>query len=176
MKIKLDISKLKIKVLGDGDLDEIMAVQEETFEELKDSDILRRNTKETFAVCFTEPSIAYGLYNEEEMVAFGMLYCAGDSSENLALSLDEKIDIYSVANLKVVIVRPKYRGNGLQKYLIEILEKHATENGYTTVMATVAPTNNFSMDNFIACGYKHVKTLKKYGGLERALLIKPLKK
>ncbi len=172
--MKISYDEITIKELGYDNLDELMDVQEETFASLEDASSLRRNTKETFAVCFAKPSVAYGVYYNGEMIAFGMLYCAGDTDENLGLSLDEKVDLSKVANVKITVVRPNYRGNGLQRYLIKILEEHAKENGYTICMATAAPDNKYSMDNFYLSGYKCVKVLKKYGGLERALLYKEI--
>ncbi len=172
MKIKVREEELKIKTLTEDDIPEIMDVQEEAFSVMENSANLRRNTKETFSVCFESPSIAYGVYHGEKMIAFGMLYCAGLDSENLAHSLDEKVDLMTVANVKVIIVRPDFRGNGLQRYVIRKLEEHAVNNGYKILMATVAPDNEYSMSNFTALGYKCVKVLRKYGGLERALLYK----
>lgn len=174
MKTALDIQKLEIKVLSDSDLDEIIRIQEEAFSVMENSATLRRNTKETFAVCFDEPSIAYGVMYEGRMIAFGMLYCAGEDHENLAYSLDntDDYDLNKVANVKVIIVRPQFRGNGLQKYLIALLEKHAIDNGYKTLLCTVSPDNQYSMNNFVQSGYEPVKTLNKYGGLARVLLIK----
>lgn len=174
MKNILDIRKLEIKKLSNVDLDEIMQIQEEAFSVMENSATLRRNTKETFAVCFDEPSIAYGVMYNGQMIAFGMLYCAGKDQENLAYSLDntDDYDLSKVANVKVIIVRPDYRGNGLQRYLISLLEKHAIDNGYKTLLCTVSPENQYSMNNFVQSGYEAVKTLNKYGGLARVLLIK----
>lgn len=174
MKTIIDIGELAIRTLSNDDLDEIMQIQEEAFSVMENSATLRRNTKETFAVCFKQPSIAYGVMYKGEMIAFGMLYCAGKDAENLAYSLDntDEYELDRVANVKVIIVRPQYRGNGLQRYLISLLEKHAVDNGYKTLLCTVSPENAYSMNNFIQSGYEPVKTLNKYGGLARVLLIK----
>ncbi len=170
--MKILLSDITLKQLGEADLPEIMDVQEQTFAALEDSNTLRRNTPETFAVCFEKPSVAYGVMYQGQMIAFGMLYCAGENDENLGKSLDTPVDLSKVANVKVIIVRPAFRGNGLQKYLIAKLEQHAKANGYTIFMATAAPDNKYSMDNFLSSGYTCVKVLKKYGGLQRALLYK----
>ncbi len=172
MKTSVNKSDLTVKVLSMDDIQDILDIQEEAFCAMQDSANLRRNTPETFGVCFEEPSVALGVYHEEKMIAFGMLYCAGEDEENLGRSLDTPIDLMSVANVKVIIVRPAYRGNGLQRYLISLLESHAVKNGYKVLMATVSPDNEYSMNNFLALGYKCVKVLKKYGGLQRALLYK----
>ncbi len=170
--MKIAKEDLTIKVLSIQDIDDILDIQEEAFSVMQDSANLRRNTVETFSVCFESPSVALGAYDGDKMVAFGMLYCAGMDAENLGYSLDTPIDLETVANVKVIIVRPDYRGNGLQRYLISKLEEHAIANGYKVLMATVAPDNEYSLNNFLALDYKVVKILKKYGGLERALLYK----
>lgn len=173
MKTKISYDEVKLTVLSFDDIDTVMAIQEEAFAAMDDDRLLRRNTKETFSVCFESPSIAYGVKHNDKIVAFGMLYCAADTDENLAKGLDDvSIDLHKVANVKVIIVLPQYRGNGLQCYLINKLEEHAKKCGMKTLMATVSPLNNYSLDNFIACGYNKVKTVNKYGGLSRVLLRK----
>ncbi len=170
--MKISKENLTIKKLTIADIDDILDIQEEAFSAMQDSSNLRRNTVETFSVCFSEPSVALGVYDGDKMIAFGMLYVAGMDQENLGYSLETPIDLMTVANVKVIIVRPAYRGNGLQRYIITKLEEHAIANGYKVLMATVAPDNEYSMNNFLALGYECVRVLKKYGGLERALLYK----
>ena len=139
-----------------------------------DTDFLRRNTVETFTPCFADPSVVLGVFDGERMIAFGILYVAGDTKENLARDLDEVENILENANVKLVIVRPDYRGNGLQYLLIQRLEEYARESGFKWLSTTVSPTNPWSLDNCKKCGFTQRKILQKYGGLTRILLAKEI--
>lgn len=174
--MKIDTSVLKIKKLDISSIPALLDIQEEAFEYANgDTDFLRRNTVETFTPCFDDPSVVLGVFHEENMIAFGILYCAGETEENLAKDIDEVEDLTDNANLKLTIVRPDYRGNGLQRLLILELEKYAKESGFTYLSTTVSPGNPWSLNNCKKCGYTEVKILQKYGGLTRVLLAKKIK-
>ncbi len=173
--MKIDLSSVSFKALTPDFIPELLEIQEETFAAAVGStDFLRRNTAETFGVCFPAPSLVLGAYYEGKMIAFGILHAAGTTSENLAKDLDEVEDITENANVKLTIVRPVYRGNGLQRALITRLEEHARSCGFKWLSSTVSPENPWSRNNLAACGFTVAKVLKKYGGLERYLFVKKI--
>lgn len=175
MFMKKDLSAFEFKKLSIESVPLLLEVQEEAFEYAKgNTDFLRRNTYETLAVCFEGQSEVLGAFDGDTLVAFGILYVAGEGKENLAYDVDEIVDINTSANVKLIIVRPDYRGNGLQRALVAKLENTAKKAGFEWLCATVAPTNNWSYDNFIKSGFALCKILTKYGGLTRALLVKKI--
>ena len=71
----------------------------------------------------------------------------------------------------VVVSDPTRRGYGLQKAFIDCCLEEARKGGADTVLATVSPSNQYSLDNFLKKGFKVSKSgLSKYGGLDRSLL------
>ena len=173
--MKIDLNKITFEKLQKDSIETLLEIQEETFEYAKgDSDFLRRNTYETLEVCFNHPSLVLGAFYQDKMIAFGILYVAGNTKENLALDLDEVADVTQNANVKLVIVRPEFRGNGLQATIITKLEEHAKENGFTWLSSTVSPANPWSMNNLLKCGFNQAKILQKYGGLTRILYAKKI--
>lgn len=176
--MKLDQSKIIYKALGIEVIPQLLEMQEETFKVAEengvDPDFLRRNTYETLAVCFDAPSLVLGAYYEEALIAFGILYVAGKTEENLAKDIDGVDDVTENANVKLTIVRPQYRGNSLQYNLITKLEEHARSCGFTWLSSTVSPVNPWSQNNLQRCGFTVHKILKKYGGLERILFVKKI--
>ena len=74
--------------------------------------------------------------------------------------------------MKLIIVSPEYRGNGLQGKLMARLEAVAVEKGKKLICATVSPLNSFSCNNFIKSGYAFHSTKEKYGGLLRSIYVK----
>ena len=174
--MKIDISKVTYEKIGINVIPILLAIQEETFEHAKDvnPDFLRRNTYDTLAVCFEEPSLVLGAYYENELIAFGILYSAGKTEENLAKDIDFVSDVTENANVKLTIVRPNFRGNGLQASIITKLEEHARSCGFKYLSSTVSPFNPWSQANLKKCGFEVHKILKKYGGLERILFVKEI--
>ena len=72
----------------------------------------------------------------------------------------------------VVVSDPAWRGNGIQRQFIDLAIMKAREAGAKAILATVSPTNSFSLDNFLKKGFTVLKSgMNKYGGLERSLLI-----
>ena len=173
--MKIDVTKISYKQLTPDYIPELLEIQEETFAHATgSSDFLRRNTTETLSVCFPAPSLVLGAYYEGQMIAFGILHAAGTTSENLAKDIDEVEDVTENANVKLIIVRPDYRGNGLQRTMITKLGEHAKECGFKWLSSTVSPENPWSKNNLEACGFTLNKVLKKYGGLERYLFVKKI--
>ena len=171
--MKINKNEFVYKPLGIDSIPALLELQEDAFAHAGDStDFLRRNTYETLAPCFDGDSLVLGVYHGDLLVAFGILYCAGDTKENLAHDLDEVTDITENANVKLVIVRYEYRGNGLQKELIARLCTHAEKQGYKWLSSTVSPENPWSMNNLLANGFTEAKVLVKYGGLKRILYAK----
>ena len=176
--MKLEQSKIIYKPLGKESIPQLLEIQEETFKFAEannvDPDFLRRNTYETLAVCFGEGSLVLGAYYENELIAFGILYYAGKTEENLAKDIDDVCDITTNANVKLTIVRPNYRGNSLQYQLISWLEEFAKNEGFIWLSSTVSPANPWSQANLKRCGFTVHKVLKKYGGMERILFVKKI--
>jgi len=161
---------------GADQLDTICDVQEETFALLEDNRLLRRNSRNALAACLEDPNVTIGVFNGEEMAAFGVLYRAGDSEDNLGCLLGlSGSALERTAAVKLTIVRPAYRGYGLQRRLIELLEQEAEQLGIERLCATASPANIHSIRNFTTAGYDRCGRVTVYGGLERELFYKKLK-
>ena len=160
-----DNREITFRVLEKDSVPLLLDLQEEAFAVLDDPDLLRRNTAETFRVCFNEKSLVLAVYRGKEIAGFGILYAAGKDGENLAYSLESCDDVENYVNVKLTIVRPAFRGQGLQRLLIDKLKG---------AFATVSPKNNYSSSNLTKCGFEAVRTLVKYGGMKRILFYKKL--
>jgi len=161
---------------GAEHLDTICDIQEETFALLEDERLLRRNSREVLASCLEAPHVTMGVFCGQEMAAFGVLYRAGQSKDNLGTLLGLSGEaLERTAAVKLTIVRPAYRGHGLQRKLISLLEDEALALGIERLCATASPANIHSVRNFIAEGYDRCGRVTVYGGLERELFYKKLK-
>ena len=77
------------------------------------------------------------------------------------------------ANADSAIVHPDYRGNGLQRKLLEVALT-LLRPGIVGIGATVSPENQYSLNNALASGFEIVCRREMYGGYDRYLLAKAL--
>lgn len=166
--------KFEIRRLDVSCIPNMLAIQEEVIAALPDPDILRRNTFDTLEVCFHSPSLVLGAIYNDAIVGFGILYIAGDDKENLAYSLDTHGDLSEYGNVKLVIVKDEFRGNGLQRIFVARFEEYAKRIGIKYLLSTVSPVNSYSSKNLELSGFKVIKRLKKYGNKDRLLYYKDI--
>ena len=154
-----------------SDLQAIIDLNEAIYAALPDKSVLRHNSPEMIASCLEEPNVTLGMWDCNMLVAIGMLYVPQCLEEDHFHDLDLQGD-YKSANQKLFLVRESYRGQGLQRRLIQEVEKVAIARGFNLLCTTVAPNNDFSINNFLKEGYVYAKTEEKYGGLVRNLYYK----
>ena len=164
---------MQLRQCQPADLQVIIDLNEAIYAALPDKSVLRHNSPEMIASCLEEPNVTLGVWDGELLVAIGMLYVPQCIEEDHFHDLDLQGD-YKSANQKLFLVRDRYRGLGLQRRLIREVEKTAIARGYNLLCTTVAPNNNFSINNFLKEGYVYAKTEMKYGGLVRNLYYKVL--
>lgn len=156
-----------------SDLQSVIDLNEAIYSALPDKSILRHNSPEMIASCIEEPNVTLGIWEGDMLIAIGMLYVPQCIEEDHFHDLGLEGE-YKSANQKLFLVREGYRGLGLQRKLIREVEKIATARGYNLLCTTVAPNNEFSINNFLKEGYVYAKTEEKYGGLMRNLYYKVL--
>ena len=98
----------------------------------------------------------------------------GRSAHNYAAFMDvPRTECEHCANADSAIVHADFRGNGLQRLMLEaalpLFPKKITHIG-----ATVSPQNQYSLHNALASGFAIVSRREMYGGHDRYLLAKEL--
>ncbi len=170
----IDESRLFIRPLTGADLDAVMELQDVTISGLKDKTILRKNSPEIFAQALSERNIALGVFVENDLIAIGIAVDPVPPETDLRVNLD-KFSVDKAMDLKLIIVKEEYRGNGLQRKLIRLLEEEALSRGFTHFCTSVSPDNPHSFNNFLAMGYEFDHQEELYGGLLRNIYVKELK-
>ena len=108
-----------------------------------------------------------------EIAGFFLIHIPGLTEKNLGRSLGLPAEeLPAVAHMDSAAVLPAYRGNGLQARLLREAERRLAGGPYSIWMSTVHPDNCYSLANMLAQGYRVAATMKKYGGLDRHILIK----
>lgn len=78
-------------------------------------------------------------------------------------------ELLQVVNMDTAVVHPEYRGQGLQKHLMQCAEKELSKTGKHILMCTVHPDNSFSLHNVLSQGYAIQKTTAMYGSVRHVL-------
>lgn len=168
------------KEINDLYLNEIYDLQMSVFQEGYDESLLRYNSKEMLKEVLIKNSYTLGVFHNGQLIAIGILqyYQAllKDAELNILLK-NKKFDRYFT--VKLIIVKKGYRGFGLQRRMLDKMVEHIIQNierdKKILFLATVSPKNKYSLNNFIACGYKILALKKMYGGYDRFLVYKEVK-
>lgn len=168
--------KFTHRILFPTFIDDVMSLQNDAFRLIKDNEILRANDYDAIYDCLKN-HYTIGVFDSNNVLAgFGVLFFPKDSNENLAHYAHKNITNYSIfANVKLVIVHPKYRGLKLQQKIVSILEHEAKAKGIKELFCTISPKNSHSLDNMTHCGYKILTLIEnKYGNYSRYILQKAI--
>ncbi len=169
-------------ISGNEYADQINQIQKET---VVQSDkihkgMLRANTEEMISSCLNPPHDTVGVFHNNELVGFGILYDPNvDLNESIKKELDltiEKaiadIDDQDIMHIKLVIIKDEHRGHHLQYHVNKELERLAKEKGKKLLLTTVSPYNVPSVKNTFKSGFTYKKTVKKYDGAIRLIYAK----
>ena len=112
---------------------------------------------------------------KSEMAAVFIARTTDLAEENLGeyLRLTSE-EMERVAHMEIAMVRKAYRGQGVQKRMMEVAEQCLKEQGYHYLMGTAHPENVYSVNNFKKLGYEIVAEDLKYGGLPRYIFCKEI--
>lgn len=180
--------QLKIKTLNEGivtctistlkeeHLDQIISLQEEVVKTIENKDFYFKTEDSEFKEIITnEENICLGYFNERnELIAYG-IFVKPSPLKNYALDINLEEELLPlVGHIDSTIVHPNYRGNALQKYLIEAIEEKIDRSKFSVLCSTVHPENKASLKTSLKLGYKIKGEKEKYGGLRRYILMKEI--
>ena len=146
-------------------LDAVLALEQEVLDNLERPDLLRRNTLDMWHKCLQPPHLCLGAWVGEELAGFAVLYVPqpGDGEDLSVLLTKVDAAAHTSANFKICIVRPQWRGRGLQVLLGKHLGREARARGIDLLCATASPYNKPSVHSLLALGYQADHILTKYG-------------
>ncbi len=114
----------------------------------------------------------YGAFLKDKMIAWVFLSVSNRMKE--LKSFIPNIE-GNCADIDGIIVLPEYRGNNLQKVLVNYLEKRARELGIRNIVAEVTFGNEYSLRNLQSLGYEIKNWYQKDKNIKRHILLKRLK-
>lgn len=123
---------------------------------------------------YVRKDLCIGAWQGSRLGGYLIVRFCGQSEHNYAAFMDvPRTEWEHWANADSVIVHPDWRGNGLQRILLEDALP-LLRPGIVGIGATVSPGNPYSLNNAKASGFEIVSRREMYGGHDRYLLAKHL--
>ncbi|MDI9370551.1 MAG: hypothetical protein GX181_00075 [Synergistaceae bacterium] len=160
--------------LAEDDIEEAVEFHKRISDQIGDADIFCEDN--TIAESVMGEGLAIGVYAEGRIIALrSVSYVKGDLEDAVEdLKLDpEEID--NVAVMDFCVTDKAFRGNYIQFFTYLHIESLMYPNRYH-LYTTVSPRNVFSLRNVLKCGFIAVDFKKKYGGHNRFVLYKNLRR
>jgi len=164
---------IRLRRCGPADAAAFFALQNEVRAAMPHPEQFVPDTLENITAYLRE-DLCIGAYDGERLGAYFILRYCGRSAHNYAAFLGVPREEWEHwANADSAIVHADFRGNGLQRLMLEaalpLFPKKITHIG-----ATVSPQNQYSLHNALASGFAIVSRREMYGGHDRYLLAKDL--
>ncbi|MDR9417142.1 MAG: hypothetical protein RI564_12725 [Gracilimonas sp.] len=161
----------EMKILREDQLDLLMDLQQEVFEEINDEEIFQLTTREEYRVRIREKGRIIGVFAENELVAFLATYFPGESADNLGRDVGiREQELGQVAYFESLVVKSSFRGNNLQQKMQQEAYDLLIELDYPHHLATVSHKNYYSIKNMLDFKMKIHALKKKYGGKLRYIV------
>jgi len=107
-----------------------------------------------FHDCIRDRGCVVGALHGERVIAYAALYRPRPGEENYGRDLQlPEAELDLVGHLAGSAVDPDYRGNGLQRRLVELRTEFARDSGVRHMCGEVLPQNVISIANHLAKGF-----------------------
>ena len=164
---------IRLRRCGPADAAAFFALQNEVRAAMPHPEQFVPDTLENITAYLRE-DLCIGAYDGERLGAYFILRYCGRSAHNYAAFLGVPREEWEHwANADSAVVHPDWRGNGLQRKLLEAALP-LVRPGIVGIGATVSPENQYSLNNALACGFVIADRREMYGGYDRYLLKKML--
>jgi ribosomal protein S18 acetylase RimI-like enzyme len=173
----MEHDKYRYRLATNADVTRIHQLMNQAYEGLRDKSLFVVDGEDIIKSCVSDHGFIICADYEDQMIGFVMVLYPGITSKNYGTYINlEENKLAKVCHIESVVVDQSHRGNGLQVKLIALAEQDLISTPYVYSMATVSPKNVHSLNNFQALGYQVVGHQQLYGGLERHILLKEIKK
>lgn len=162
-----------VRRCGPADAAAFFALQNEVRAAMPHPEQFVPDTQENITA-YLAHDLCLGVFDGERLGAYFILRYCGQSEHNYAAFLGiPQAEWDHWANADSAVVHPDWRGNGLQRKLLEAALP-LLRPGIVGIGATVSPENQYSLNNALACGFVIADRREMYGGYDRYLLKKML--
>ena len=152
---------------------EVFSLQNEVRAAMPDPSLFVPDTLEHITA-YVREDLCIGVWQGSRLGGYLTVRFCGQNPDNYAAFMDvPRTEWTHWANADSAIVHPDFRGNGLQRRMLEAALPLFPEN-ITHIGATISPENPYSLNNALASGFEVVTRREMYGGYDRYLLARKL--
>ena len=156
-----------------AEADAVFALQNEVRASMPNPELFVPDTREHIGN-YLKYDLCVGAWDGERLAAYLILRYCGQTEDNYAAYFGlPRTEWDAWANADSAVVHPDYRGNGLQREMLQAALP-LLRPGIVGLGATVSPANPYSLNNALASGFEIVCRREMYGGHDRYLLKKVL--
>lgn len=173
----ININDLEIRLCTSEDVKDIYKLQNIVIDYFKENEkgYFLPFKEESYLRIVNDPihdGEIYGAFLKDKMIAWVFLSVSNRMKELKSFIPNME---GNCADIDGIIVLPEYRGNNLQKVLVNYLEKRAKELGIRNIVAEVTFGNEYSLKNLQSLGYEIKNWYQKDKNIKRHILLKRLK-
>lgn len=156
-----------------AEADAVFALQNEVRAAMPNPELFVPDTREHIGN-YLKHDLCVGAWDGGRLAAYFILRYCGQTEDNYAACFGlPRVEWDAWANADSAVVHPDYRGNGLQREMLQAALP-LLRPGIVGLGATVSPANPYSLNNALASGFEIVCRREMYGGHDRYLLKKVL--
>jgi len=149
-----------------------MDLQHMVWRSMQDPALLAETSLDEIRESMAE-DICLGVFDEETLAAFSLMVI-NRASETRNGGQKNGFPPEECVTFDTIFVHPDYRGLGLQRKLFDHQAELAEKLGAKRIFATVAPQNEYSLNNMLACGFEVLDRKLLYGNRDRYIMMKQL--
>lgn len=157
------------------DLDAMLALQNEVYEGLPKKHVYVVTPREDLLESIAEDCCLTAVAANGKMAGFSVMVNPRISPRNYGTMLGYRDEqLLRCVSFDLTVVSSEFRGFGLQRFFVKKRLEQANAVGAREAFSTIAPDNEYSLNNLLACGFEVIERRTLYGGYDRCLLRKTL--
>lgn len=164
--------KLTVRKMRMDEAQLAMDLQHTVWRSMPDPAQLAETTLDEIRESMTE-DICLGVFDGETLAAFSIMV-VNRASETRNAGQKNAYPPEECVTFDTIFVHPDYRGLGLQRRLFAWQAELAVKLGAKRIFATVAPQNEYSLNNMLACGFEILDRKLLYGNRDRYIMMRQL--
>ena len=156
-----------MRELDYSDLKELMILQKDVYQSIENKKLYQMRKEEEFIEYLDNGGIFLGVFVKQQLVAARITDVPGLKEHNYGYLLNYSEEkLLKSMHFKIMLVRPKFRGNGLQIRTMRLIEKMFIHRGFQYGLCRISPDNYYSLANALQFGLE-IKTINAFKNHEK---------
>ena len=173
----IDLNELVIRKALISDIDDIYNLIKKIYDDIENKEWYSYSKNIDRYKNFINDGFSFVVCHNDIIVGFLLTYILrDDKTEFFKIIKDNYNNTQNIIEVVNVGLLKEYRGFGLHSKMLKELNILLKNSNIEYLVCTVHPDNTYSLNNFFANGYNKFLKTSLYGGLERYILIKDIKK